>query len=91
MHTYICVCMHVCMYVDEFSFKCMFVSFYFSTHICFNLRKEEDISAPMTFSICMYVCMYVYIHGEQVRDHYALFVQCAEGLEWLKAYKKGGF
>ena len=30
-------------------------------------------------------------NGEQVRDHYALFVQCAEGLEWLKAYKKGGY
>jgi hypothetical protein len=25
-----------------------------------------------------------------VRDHYGLFIQCAEGLEWLKAYKKGG-
>lgn len=25
-----------------------------------------------------------------VRTHYGLFVQCAEGLDWLKDYKKGG-
>jgi hypothetical protein len=25
-----------------------------------------------------------------VRNHFGLFVQCADGLEWLKAYRKGG-
>jgi hypothetical protein len=25
-----------------------------------------------------------------VRTHFGLFVHCAEGLEWLKAYRKGG-
>lgn len=25
-----------------------------------------------------------------VRLHFGLFVQCADGLEWLKAYRKGG-
>ena len=24
-----------------------------------------------------------------VRSHFGLFVQCAEGLDWLKAYRKG--
>lgn len=24
-----------------------------------------------------------------VRTHFGLFVQCAEGLEWMKAYRKG--
>jgi hypothetical protein len=24
-----------------------------------------------------------------VRNHFGLFVQCAEGLEWLKAYRRG--
>lgn len=24
-----------------------------------------------------------------VRNHFGLFVQCADGLEWLKAYRKG--
>lgn len=25
-----------------------------------------------------------------VRSHFGLFVHCAEGLEWLKAYRRGG-
>ena len=25
-----------------------------------------------------------------VRTHFGLFVHCAEGLEWLKAYRRGG-
>lgn len=25
-----------------------------------------------------------------VRSHFGLFVQCADGLEWLKAYHQGG-
>lgn len=25
-----------------------------------------------------------------VRLHFGLFVQCADGLEWLKAFRKGG-
>jgi hypothetical protein len=25
-----------------------------------------------------------------VRTHFGLFVQCSDGLEWLKSYRKGG-